>query len=62
MLKYGFLTNNTVMVSVAHTDKILRVYENALDKTFKLLSKLEKKELKFNKKIKIAYKGFYRLN
>ena len=50
------------MVSVAHTDKILRVYENALDKTFKLLSKLEKKELKFNKKIKIAYKGFYRLN
>ena len=62
MLRFGFLSNNTVMISISHSDKIIDQYEKALDKSFKYISKVINKKIKFTKKIKLAYKGFYRLN
>ena len=62
MLKKRFLANTTVYVSVAHTEKVLKKYKNALDKTFKIISNFDKKKLSKYKTIKLAYKGFYRLN
>ena len=62
MLRYGFLSNNTVMISISHSDKIIDQYEKALDKSFEYISKVINKKIKFTKKIKLAYKGFYRLN
>jgi glutamate-1-semialdehyde 2,1-aminomutase len=62
MLKYGFLSNNTIMVSISHTDKIIAKYEKALDKSFEFISKVINKKIKFKKKFELAYKGFYRLN
>ena len=62
MLKYGFLSNNTIMVSISHTDKIIAKYEKALDRSFEFISKVINKKIKFKKKFDLAYKGFYRLN
>jgi glutamate-1-semialdehyde aminotransferase len=62
MLKYGFLSNNTIMVSISHTDKIIAKYEKALDRSFEFISKVINKKIKFKKKFELAYKGFYRLN
>lgn len=61
MLNLGFLASNSVMISICHNDNILRKYEKALDKTFKLIS--EVKNLKKKKiHLKQATQGFYRLN
>ena len=62
MLKQRFLANTTVFVSVAHTKKILEKYKIALDKTFKIISNFDKKKLSKIKNLKLAYKGFFRLN
>ena len=51
MLKYGFLSNNTVMISTSHSNEILKGYEKALDKSFNFISKVIKKEIIFKDKI-----------
>lgn len=61
MLNLGFLASNSVMISICHNDNILRKYEKALDKTFKLISEIKNlKKKKIN--LKQASQGFYRLN
>jgi len=62
MLKNGFLSNNVVMVSISHSDKIIKQYEKALDKTFKEISNLRKNNINNIKNIKPAFQGFYRMN
>ncbi len=62
MLKYGFLSNNTVMISIAHTNKIIDKYKKALDKSFEFISEVVNKKTRLKKKLRLAHKGFYRLN
>ena len=62
MLKQGFLASNSVIVSISHTDKILKKYEKALDKTFMKISMLKRKNIKKLNFLVEAKKGFYRLN
>jgi glutamate-1-semialdehyde 2,1-aminomutase len=61
MLKLGFLAGNSIMISICHTDNILKKYEKALDKVFKIIADI--KDLKKRKiNLKQAFQGFYRLN
>ena len=62
MLKSGYLANNVVMVSICHTDKIIKKYEKVLDKIFKEISDLNMNKITKSKKFKNAFQGFYRLN
>ncbi len=62
MLSQGFLASNSVIVSISHTDKILKKYEKAFDKTFKKISMLKNKKIKRLNFIEETKKGFYRLN
>ena len=61
MLKLGFLASNSVMISICHNNAILKKYESALDKVFKMISEINNsKRKKIN--LKEAFQGFYRLN
>ena len=56
------MANNVVMVSICHTDKIIKKYEKVLDKIFKEISDLNMNKITKSKKFKNAFQGFYRLN
>jgi glutamate-1-semialdehyde aminotransferase len=62
MLNQGFLASNSVIVSISHTDKILKQYEIALDKTFKKISILKSKNVKKLNFLEETKQGFHRLN
>ncbi len=62
MLKHGFLASNSVIVSISHTDTILKKYKKALDKTFLKISVLKSKNINKLNYLEEAKKGFYRLN
>ena len=38
MLKYGILANNAPAITVVYTNKILKIYENAIEKIFYKIS------------------------
>ena len=38
MLKYGFLANNAPAVTAVYTNKILKIYRNAIEKVFYKIS------------------------
>ena len=62
MLNQGFLASNSVIVSISHTDEILKKYEKALDKTFMKISMLKTKNIKKLNFLVETKQGFYRLN
>lgn len=62
MLKRGFLANTTVMVSISHTDNIIKKYKKALSSSFKIIEKFSKLRISNLRNIQMPYKGFYRLN
>ena len=49
MLKKNFICNDTIYVSVAHTDLLIKKYLNELEKVFKKISLYEKNEVLYSK-------------
>ena len=41
MLKYGYLANTTIYLSICHTKKIIVNYISCLEKLFELIQKCE---------------------
>ena len=63
MLKRGFLANNNIYVSVAHTDEYVDSYIENLNEVFKLISKSNtKKELDSLLESPLRHTGFNRIN
>ena len=61
MLKRGFLANNNIYVSVAHTDEYVDSYIENLNEVFKLISKSNtKKELDSLLESPLRHTGFNR--
>ena len=63
MLEKGFLATMNFYVSIAHTHKIINRYIKALEKVFKIISKIENKD-NYKKYLKspLATKDFKRYN
>ena len=49
------------MISICHNNAILKKYERALDKVFKMISEINNSKRK-KISLKEAFQGFYRLN
>ena len=62
MLKKGFLATNSVYVSYAHKPKYLDSYLNAVNNSFKTISKITKKNYTKFLPYGPPIKGFKRLN
>ncbi|MBT6349044.1 MAG: aminotransferase class III-fold pyridoxal phosphate-dependent enzyme [Proteobacteria bacterium] len=63
MLKKGYLANNTVYVSTAHTTEIIEEYLLALDSTFQLVKECQKgKDASSLLEGPVCHSGFKRLN
>tara|TARA_B100000900_G_scaffold407874_1_gene421256 strand:- start:11189 stop:12505 length:1317 start_codon:yes stop_codon:yes gene_type:complete len=52
MLKYKILATTQMYISTAHTEKLIKKYEIALDKVFSLIKKCKEKKLDINKILK----------
>ena len=52
MLAKGFLANGTCYVMLSHTDKLLSKYQNAFNKVFEKISKLQRRKIDFRKVLK----------
>ena len=49
MLKKNFICNDTIYVSIAHTNLLIKKYLNELEKVFKKISLYEKNEVLYSK-------------
>ena len=64
MLSGGFLANNSVYVSIAHTKTIIKKYLKVMDVCFSNISKCENNKKKIKELLKgpVSEQGFIRLN
>ncbi len=62
MLKVGYIANNIFYASTAHSEKIIDLYLEELEKLIKKLSKLSLKEIRDIIEGEICHTGFQRLN
>ena len=64
MLSKGFLANNSVYVSTAHTETIIKKYLKVMDVCFINISKCENNKKKIKELLKgpVSEQGFIRLN
>jgi glutamate-1-semialdehyde 2,1-aminomutase len=64
LLKHKILGANTTYLSVYHNDRILKIYENKLDKIFQDIKKIEKSGKDIVKFLEgsVSHSGFRRLN
>ena len=64
MLSKGFLANNSVYVSTAHTETIIKKYLKVMDVCFTNISKCENNNKKIKELLKgpVSEQGFIRLN
>ena len=64
MLKLGFIAGNSVYASYAHTDDLVQLYLEAVEKVFGRIADIGSagKEVKSYLKCDICHAGFERLN